>query len=82
MESFISHTVKIKCAFCQLEIYRKNYKTHLKRKHPGRRDEVLLGHGQQKVSDFFGGSSVSDHEKDDLHGHGLLDEENETAASF
>ena len=51
---YISNTVKVTCAFCQMEIYRKNYKTHLNRKHPGKKDDSLCGFGQKKLSDFFG----------------------------
>ena len=64
MESFISNTVKVKCAFCQLEVYRKNYKTHLKRKHPGKKDDNLCGFGQKKVSDFFGKGGEQSEEED------------------
>ena len=51
---YISNTVKVTCAFCQMEIYRKNYKNHLLRKHPEKKDDSLCGFGQKKVSDFFG----------------------------
>ena len=50
MELFISNTVRIKCSFCQIDILRKNYKTHLDRKHPGKKDEGLCGYGQQTMS--------------------------------
>ena len=56
---YISNTVKVTCAFCQMEIYRKNYKNHLLRKHPGKKDDGLCGFGQKKVSDFFGKGGIN-----------------------
>ena len=42
-----------------MEIYRKNYKNHLLRKHPGKKDDGLCGFGQKKVSDFFGKGGIN-----------------------
>ena len=53
--SFLSETVMIKCRVsrCQMSLLRKNYKDHLRSKHPKENCLDLTPFGQAKISNFF-----------------------------
>ena len=53
--SFVSESVTIKCRVkeCQLSLLRKNYKSHLKTKHPSENCLDLTPFGQNRISVMF-----------------------------
>ena len=52
-EGYISESVTIKCRICHKELLRKNYKQHLKTKHPTANFDDVTPLGQQKITDVF-----------------------------
>ena len=55
----LAQNVKIRCRVCSKEIYRKNYKSHLKTSHPAANCEDLSPFGQGKLTTFLTPSPVS-----------------------
>ena len=49
----LAQNVKIRCRVCSKEIYRKNYKSHLKTSHPAANCEDLSPLGQGKLTTFL-----------------------------
>ena len=51
--SFVSERAMVTCRLCQITLRKKNYKSHLKKRHPKANIDDLSGKDQLKLSNMF-----------------------------
>ena len=49
----IAETVQIKCRYCQIKLYRKNYKSHIESAHPDKDKSDLTPADQPRLTSFL-----------------------------
>ena len=72
--SFVSERVMVTCRLCQITLRKKNYKSHLKKRHPKANINDLSGKDQLKLSNMFMlGESRSDNNEKEVESMEVID---------